>query len=247
MRYLFSISAIFAYLLNTLLLNPVALAQSTTPIPIQRPSNSSTQSVETQKLNPVKNEENGTQAYDACLRELAELGVEFVKMEPFENENGCGIVDPVKIMSVPGRNSDIVLGAQPQLSCSFALRFSSWLSDVSAPITESLTRSPLFSVATGPGFVCRHRNNDNSRKISEHAFGNAIDINSFGFANGEKLTVSDVLNGSSSEKRTLSALRTASCGFFTTVLGPGSNEAHNSHFHLDHGKHGRTWNYRICE
>lgn len=242
MRYLFPVSAIFACLLNT-----IAFAQSTTPIPIQRPSNSSTQPVEAQKQNPIASEENNAEAFDTCLRDLAELGVEFVKMAPFENETGCKIADPVKIISVPSRNSNITLGAQPQLSCKFALRFSFWLSDVSAPITESLTRSPLFSVATGPGFVCRHRNNDNSRKISEHAFGNAIDINSFGFANGEKLTVSAVLSGSAEEKRTLSALRTASCGFFTTVLGPGTNEAHSSHFHLDHGKHGRTWSYRICE
>lgn len=245
MRHLLPVSIIFAFFLNTMAL--VAHAQSTLPVPTQRPSNSNTLPVETKKLNPGANEEARTMAFDTCLGDLAKLGVEFVKMEPFKNEDGCGISDPVKIMSVPARNSDITLGAQPQLSCKFALKFSIWLSDVGAPITENLTRSPLFSVATGPGFVCRHRNNDGSRKISEHAVGNAIDINSFGFANGEKLSVAAVIGGSAEEKRTLSALRIASCGFFTTVLGPGTNEAHSSHFHLDHGKHGRTWNYRICE
>jgi hypothetical protein len=31
------------------------------------------------------------------------------------------------------------------------------------------------------------------------------------------------------------------------VLGPGSNAAHESHFHFDLGKHGNSGNYRICE
>lgn len=230
-----------------LLLTVMAPAQSTMPVPTQRPSFSNTQSVEIIQQEPVAGGGTATAAFDACLRELAALGVEFIRQQPFENEHGCRIADPVKIISVLGGNNTISLGAQPQLSCQFALRFSIWLSDVSAPVTENLTKSPLNSVATGPGFVCRHRNNDAARKISEHAFGNAIDVTSFRFANGQNIPVSAVLNGSAGEKRALSALRTASCGFFTTVLGPGSNEAHSSHFHFDHGKHGRTWNYRICE
>lgn len=242
MRYVFPFSIIVACFLNT-----VALAQSTTPIPIQRPSNPDAQSIGTKKLNPITAKNIDTEAFDTCLGQLSKHGVEFLRQEPFESEFGCKIVDPVKIVSVAGRLNYISLSAQPQLSCQFALRLSTWISDVSAPVTENLTQSPLTSITTGPGFVCRRRNNDDTRKISEHAFGNAIDVTSFEFANGENIAVSDVLSGSAEEKRTLSALRIASCGFFTTVLGPGANEAHSSHFHLDHGKHGRTWNYRICE
>ena len=43
------------------------------------------------------------------------------------------------------------------------------------------------------------------------------------------------------------ALRTTACGYFTTVLGPGSDAAHAEHFHFDLGLHGATANYRICE
>lgn len=247
LRYVFSTSVIFAFLLNIFLLGTITLAQSVTPVPTQRPSFSNTQPMETKKLNPIAGGQTDTAAFDACLKELSKRGVQFLRQEPFETEDGCKIADPVKIMSVAGLNNAISLSAQPQLSCQFALKLSTWLSDVSAPLTEHLTRVPLTSIATGPGYVCRHRNNDATRKISEHAFGNAIDITSFRFANGENLAVSAISDGSFLEKRMLSALRTTACGYFTTVLGPGSNEAHSSHFHLDHGKHGRTWNYRICE
>jgi hypothetical protein len=36
-------------------------------------------------------------------------------------------------------------------------------------------------------------------------------------------------------------------GYFTTVLGPGTDPAHEAHFHFDSGLHGATPNYRICE
>jgi hypothetical protein len=42
-------------------------------------------------------------------------------------------------------------------------------------------------------------------------------------------------------------LRTTACGYFTTVLGPGSNLAHATHYHFDLGVHGKSGNYRICE
>jgi hypothetical protein len=43
------------------------------------------------------------------------------------------------------------------------------------------------------------------------------------------------------------ALRMTACGYFTTVLGPGTDPAHEAHFHFDSGLHGATPNYRICE
>ena len=42
-------------------------------------------------------------------------------------------------------------------------------------------------------------------------------------------------------------LRTSACGYFTTVLGPGSNEAHKNHLHFDLALHGKSDNYRICQ
>ena len=41
--------------------------------------------------------------------------------------------------------------------------------------------------------------------------------------------------------RVLSTLRTA-----TTILGPGTDAAHTTHWHLDIQKHGSTDRYRIC-
>jgi len=45
----------------------------------------------------------------------------------------------------------------------------------------------------------------------------------------------------------LRGLRATACGYFSTVLGPGTNQAHASHFHFDMAVHGKSQNYRICE
>ena len=37
------------------------------------------------------------------------------------------------------------------------------------------------------------------------------------------------------------------CGYFTTVLGPGSDPAHADHLHFNSALHGATPNYRICQ
>jgi len=43
------------------------------------------------------------------------------------------------------------------------------------------------------------------------------------------------------------AVRTAACGWFTTVLGPGADSFHANNMHLDIEQHGSSGSYRICE
>ncbi len=185
--------------------------------------------------------------FNRCVQTLESQGVIFTRLEEFTTGKGCKIADPVTITAIrqPGRSIDFP--AKPVLSCQYAARLATWLSDVAAPIAHNFAKSALKAISSGPGFVCRNRYNRKNGKISEHALGNAIDINGFVFADGRRIAVSKSTTGTEAERRMLMALRISSCGYFTTVLGPGANPAHKDHFHLDFGKHGRTWNYRICE
>jgi hypothetical protein len=47
--------------------------------------------------------------------------------------------------------------------------------------------------------------------------------------------------------RYIDALRRAACGWFTTVLGPGSDAAHADHLHLDREPRGRDGESRLCQ
>lgn len=186
-------------------------------------------------------------AFNQCAVLLKSQGVIFTRLESFQADKGCGIQDPVKITAIVQPDKTISLPSQPMLSCRFALRLAIWLADVGAPIIQSFQKAPLEAISSGPGYICRNRYNRKNGKLSEHAYGNAIDINGFLLAGGKRIAVSKSTDGTDIQKRMLMALRISSCGYFTTVLGPGANAAHKNHFHIDLGKHGRTWNYRICE
>ena len=67
----------------------------------------------------------------------------------------------------------------------------------------------------------------------------------FDLVNKRQVTVESMPKGA--DASVLSALRTSACGYFTTVLGPGSNAAHANHLHFDLGQHGKSGTYRICE
>jgi hypothetical protein len=69
--------------------------------------------------------------------------------------------------------------------------------------------------------------------MSEHGFGNAIDISAFTLESGRKVKVEQGFWGSRSEARFLEDVRGDACGQFHTVLGPGSDKHHEDHIHLD--------------
>jgi hypothetical protein len=76
--------------------------------------------------------------------------------------------------------------------------------------------------------------NGNPRaNISEHAFGNALDIAAFTLADGRKFTVKNGWNGAPEEQGFLRDVQGAACEQFTTVLAPGSNSFHYDHIHVD--------------
>jgi Extensin-like protein C-terminus len=67
----------------------------------------------------------------------------------------------------------------------------------------------------------------------------------FELANGETLPIKP--NGDELLRSTVDAIRVAACGWFTTVLGPGSDAAHAEHLHVDILQHGSSDRYRICQ
>jgi hypothetical protein len=76
--------------------------------------------------------------------------------------------------------------------------------------------------------------NGNSRAhISEHAFGNALDIAGFTLADGRQVSVKDGWRGVPEEQGFLRDVQAAACQQFSTVLAPGSNVYHYDHFHVD--------------
>ncbi len=212
------------------------------PVPEPKPSNA-----EATPPTPSTPDAGQASAADgaACLADLTKLGVIFTQSKA--SFAPCSIENPVELDSIKTDNDTVTFNGKPTFNCSFARKFSQWVADVAIPVVRDQEDKALTALSTGPGFECRNRNGDTTAKISEHASGNAVDIDQIVLADKSRIAISQVANTNDPHYRMLMALRTSACGYFTTVLGPGSNAAHASHYHLDLGIHGKSGNYRICE
>jgi hypothetical protein len=92
---------------------------------------------------------------------------------------------------------------------------------------------PVIEIKQISAYSCRGMNGDPRASISEHAFGNALDIAAFTLADGHKITVRDGWHGAPEEQGFLHDVQGAACEMFTTVLAPGSNQYHYDHMHVD--------------
>ena len=134
----------------------------------------------------------------------------------------------------------------PTLNCRFARQFTLWLSDAGAAVVFAQMNTNLAQISTGPGYECRGRNGDISAELSEHAFGNAVDITTIATADGRTIRVSDAIMTNSPAFQLLRGLRMTACGYFSTVLGPGATPPMRL-TSISTGPHGKSHAYRICQ
>ena len=131
------------------------------------------------------------------------------------------------------------------MNCRTAEALAKWTQEVVIPTAKKELGADLAGLTQDSGYVCRTRYNRPGAKMSEHAKANAIDISAFRLAGREPVPVALPKAQSTSIKRFQALLHESACEFFTTVLGPGSNAAHATHFHLDLAE--RRSGYRVCD
>ncbi|RUW22067.1 extensin family protein [Mesorhizobium sp. M4B.F.Ca.ET.013.02.1.1] len=173
----------------------------------------------------------------ACRRRLTSMGVDFEEHKAEqEPEIGCSIPYPI-VLKTLGKSMAISPGAE--LNCAMAEAAARFTAEIIQPAVEAKFGTKLKSIGQASAFVCRARHNGG--KMSEHAFGNALDIASFTLADGRKIEVGPA--PPEQDAQFLGTVRKAACGPFKTVLGPGSDADHSLHFHLDlePRRHGGTF------
>jgi hypothetical protein len=142
--------------------------------------------------------------------------------------DACSISDPVEMSVLPG---GVALVPQAVLDCPTALRFAGFVTGSVQPLALKAFAGRIAQIRQDSAFVCRSRNG--TTKLSEHAFGRAIDIASFTTEAGLVVPVMALPKDREVEASFLTSVRAAACGPFATVLGPGSDADHATHFHFD--------------
>ncbi|MDA4844357.1 extensin family protein [Hoeflea poritis] len=228
----------FLFVVLVVLAGPAFGEQSSVPVPKTRPAAGATG---TEASKPAKR--SGLPKDEiACRKRLEGLGVRFSPVKRITGKSGCGIRYPVEISRLPG---DVRLSGRTVLNCRTGEALALWTTKVAAPEAKKRFNASLKTIDQYASYHCRTRNSLKGTKLSEHAKGNAIDLGRFHMSDGRVVDVASRPAKKSAEATFLKALRDAGCTFFTTVLGPGSDPYHDTHFHFDTAK--RRNGSRYCK
>jgi hypothetical protein len=119
------------------------------------------------------------------------------------------------------------------LACPIVSVLDRWLADSVQPAAMRWFGARVVEIRQISAYSCRGMNGNSHAHISEHAFGNALDIAGFTLADGRQVSVKDGWKGMPEEQGFLRDVQTAACQQFNTVLAPGSNVYHYDHIHVD--------------
>ena len=159
----------------------------------------------------------------------------------------CGMTHPFKISALSG--GAVALNSDATLACPMVPALDKWLAESVQPVAQARFGQPVIMVKSMGSYGCRPMNNQRGASLSEHGFGNALDIGGFRLADGREVNVKTGWNGDPQESAFWHEVHAGACNQFTTVLGPGSNPFHYDHLHVDLAMHGNTSHgrRRVCQ
>src|ERR1043165_5216629 len=119
------------------------------------------------------------------------------------------------------------------LACPIVSALDSWFAKDVQPAALKWFGVQVAGIKQISAYAGRGMNAPPGARISEHAFGNALDIAVFTLADGRRITVKDGWRGAPEEQGFLRDVQGSACQHFSTVLAPGSNAFHYDHIHVD--------------
>jgi hypothetical protein len=184
-------------------------------------------------------------AASTCLVKLIGDGASAEAASAPASAEGCGIYAPGRLSSIAVQGDAVSLPDRPLIACEFAAVLADYVRLIVAPLGQAMLHAKVAEIETGPGYTCRTQDRIAGAKISAHAKGLAVDFVAITLADKRRVLVERQTGAD--EASYFRAIRTAACGWFTTVLGPGADAFHANNMHLDIEQHGSSGSYRICQ
>lgn len=205
----------------------------------------------------------------ACMRSGIVKESAYIRpAKPIEGPGPCGTDLPLKVSAFQNDQQSVALalastGSPPPgfaagfvnltvlkpeatMGCPMVAWTDDWVVTAVQPAAMSWFGQGVKEIRTAGTYACRRRNHNPNARLSEHAYGNAIDVMSFVFNDGYVVTVKGGWKGTEQEQGFLRDVLHGACRRFKTVLGPGSNALHYDHFHLDLAHHDARGQRRYC-
>jgi hypothetical protein len=189
------------------------------------------------------------QAEDACFaRKLVTPSATIVPAPEIDGPGICGMTRPLKVSALA--NGAIAVDRVLTIDCPMIPALEAWLGDIVEPDAQARFGQRVATLNVFGAYSCRGIDNIAGARLSEHAFGNAVDVAGFTLADGREIDfVHDWKKTDSPESAFLHEAHAGACRYFTTVLAPGADVFHYNHIHLDLANHGSTDTgpRRICK
>ena len=149
---------------------------------------------------------------ERCLKKLQWHTSDFVSLGTFERGH-CRVKNAVRISSY--KSTKISGGLT--LSCPTAVKVGKYFNEIDAKYIEHMGTYNCRTIA-------------NSKVMSEHSYGTAIDISNI---NGASVKLD--WNNDNEKGKILSNAYKVACNYFSNIITPDTDKAHHDHFHLDNG------------
>jgi hypothetical protein len=174
-----------------------------------------------------------TEAEEKCLAEKIVQPTAYTEPESsIDGPGTCGMVHPFKVAAMDGGMVEV--SPKATLACPIIGEVDRWIAQSVQPAAMTWFGEPVVEIKQISAYSCRGMNGQPGAHISEHAFGNALDVAAFRLQSGREIVIKNAWkNGVYEERGFLRDILDDACQRFTTVLGPGSNVFHYDHFHLD--------------
>ena len=112
---------------------------------------------------------------------------------------------------VTGSAGPVEVKPAATLACPIVSALDQWIAAAVQPAALKWFRQPVVEIKQISAYSCRGMNGNPNAHISEHAFGNALDIAAFTLADGHNITVQDGWHGSPEEQGFLRDVQGAAC------------------------------------
>jgi hypothetical protein len=124
-----------------------------------------------------------TQAENACFaRNLVTPSEFIVPTSEIDGPGICGMTRPLKVSALAG--GKIGLDKTLVIDCPMIPALEGWLNDIVQPDAEARFGQKVATVNVFGAYSCRSVDNIAGARLSEHAFGNAVDVAGFSLADG---------------------------------------------------------------
>ncbi len=196
---------------------------------------SSNQPIRPRASGPIEMRGAPTTETRQCEADLTRDNVRFSPLPDRDYGGGCLVTGAVELLDI-----GVPVSGLKSMRCPLAKTFTAWVQHGVSPAAREILGSPLVKVESLGTYACRGivgAGASASRRLSEHALGNAVDISAFVLADGRRITIEHDWNSNDPAIRQfLQIIHRSACRRFRTVLSPDYNAAHYNHFHMDMGR-----------